>query len=128
VAEKWPVDGYVSLLPSGAIHVIEMENVLPSKMYASALMHGGVVNRGSHLDGYYTSRPALTADGELIFWRNDELQVVDGGLRRRTLARVPSRGETVVLSDMHLDRGGTLAFTLEDVLWTRESQFRPFSE
>jgi hypothetical protein len=128
VVDKWPVDGYVTSLPSGAIHVIELENMLPSEMHASALMKGGVVNRGPHLDGYHTSRPALTADGELIFWRNDELQVVDAGLRRRTLARVPSQEETDFPSDMHLDGLGTLAFTLGDVLWTTESRFRPFGD
>ena len=127
VVDKWPVDGYVTSLPSGAIHVIELENMLPSQMHASALMKGGVVNRGPHLDGYYTSRPALTTDGELIFWRNDELQVLDAGLRRQKLAQVPSQEENDFPSDMHLDGVGTLAFTLGDGLWTTESPFRPFS-
>jgi hypothetical protein len=124
IADTWPVDGYVTSLPSGAIHVIEMQNLLPSETHASALLQGGVVDRGPHLDGYYTSRPALTADGELIFWRNDELQVVDVGLRRRTLAHVPAR-EHDFPSDMHLDGLGTLAFTLGDGLWTTETGFRP---
>lgn len=129
VVDKWPVDGYVASLPSGAIHVIELENVLPSEMHASALLEGGVVSRGPHLDGYRTTRPALTADGELIFWRNDELQVVDAELRRRTLARAPSqKKETDFTSDMHLHVDGTLAFTLGDGLWTMESRFRPFSD
>jgi hypothetical protein len=126
VVDTWPVDGYVSSLLSGSIHVIEMENMLPSETHASALMKGGVVKRGPHLDEYYTSRPALTADGELIFWRNDELQVVDAELRRRTLARVPSQEGSYFPSDMHLDAAGTLAFTLGNVLWTAESRFRPF--
>ena len=128
VVDKWPVDGYVTSLPSGAIHVIELENMLPSQMHASALMQGGVVNRGPHLDGYYTSRPALTVDGDLIFWRNDELQLLDAGLRRRKLARVPSQEGTAFPSDMHLDGIGTLAFTLGNGLWTMESRFRPFSD
>jgi hypothetical protein len=127
VADSWPVDGYVTSLPSGAIHVIEMENILPSESHASALMKGGSVNRGPHLDEFYTSRPALTADGELIFWRNDELQVVDAELRLRTLAPVPSQEGSSFPSDMHLDAAGTLSFTLGNVLWTAESQFRPFS-
>lgn len=115
VVDKWPIDGYVASLPSGAIHVIELESVLPSGMHASALMKNGVVNRGPPLDGYDTSRPAVTLDGELIFWRNDELQVIDAQLRRRSLDRVPSREETDFPSDMHLDEAGTLAFTLGSI-------------
>jgi hypothetical protein len=127
VADTWPVDGYVTSLPSGAIHVIELENVMPSEMHATALMRDGVVNRGPHLDGYHTSRPALTADGELIFWRNDELQVLDARLRRRSIARVPAHEDTDVPSEMHLDGVGTLAFTLGRDLWTTESKFRPLT-
>lgn len=127
VVDKWPVDGYVTRLPSGAIHVIELENILPSRMHASALLDGRVVKRGPHLDGYRTSRPALTVDGELIFWRNDELQVVDAELRRRTLDRAPAQDEAEFPSDMHLGRAGMLAFTLGDALWIAESAFRPFS-
>ena len=70
--------------------------------------------------------PALIAERELGDWRNDELQVLDAGLRRRKLAQVPSQEETDFPSDMHLDGVGTLAFTLGNDLWTTESPFRPF--
>jgi hypothetical protein len=121
--ERWPSDGYVALLPTSAIHVIELENVLPSRTHASALLPGGVVRRGAHLPEFYTSRPALTADGELVFWRNGKLQVVDSELRQRTLAPAPS-GE-IFPSRMHLTAEGTLAFTLGNRLWVEESDFRP---
>jgi hypothetical protein len=122
--ERWPSDGYVALLPTGAIHVIELENMVPSRTHASALLPGGDVRRGAHLPEFYTSRPALTADGELVFWRNGELQVVDPELRQRTLAPAPS-GETHAPSRMHLTAEGTLAFTLGSRLWVEESDFRP---
>jgi hypothetical protein len=121
--KRWPSDGYVALLPTGAIHVIELENVLPSRTHATALLPGGDVRRGAHLPEFYTSRPALTADGELVFWRNDELQVVDPELRQRRLAPAPS-GETDP-SMMYLTAEGTLAFTLGSRLWVEESDFRP---
>jgi hypothetical protein len=122
--ERWPSDGYVALIPTGAIHVIELENVLPSRTHASALLPGGAVRRGAHLPEFYTSRPALTADGELVFWRNGELQVVDPELRQRTLAPAPS-GELDAPSRMHLTAEGTLAVTLGSRLGVEESDFRP---
>jgi hypothetical protein len=123
--ERWPSDGHVAILPAGAIHVIELENVLPSRTHATALLPGGDVRRGAHLPEFYTSRPALTADGELVFWRNGELQVVDPELRQRTLAPAPSGEEVDFPSRMHLTTEGTLAFTLGGRLWVEESDFRP---
>ena len=120
---RWPSDGYVAILATGAIHVIELENVLPSRTHASALLPGGDVRRGAHLPEFYTSRPALTADGELVFWRNGELQVVDPELCQRTLAPAPSEKEDP--SRMHLTAEGTLAFTLGGRLWVEESDFQP---
>jgi hypothetical protein len=122
--ERWPSDGHVAILPAGAIHVIELENVLPSRTHATALLPGGDVRKGARLPEFYTSRPALTADGELVFWRNGELQVVDPELRQRTLGPAPS-GELEDPSRMHLTAEGTLAFTLGSRLWVEESDFRP---
>jgi len=122
--ERWPSDGYAAILAAGAIHVVELENILPSQRHASALLPGGEVRRGAHLPGFHTSRPALTPDGELVFWRNGELQVVDPELRQRTLAQAPS-GELDAPSNMHLTAEGTLAFTLGGRLWVEETDFRP---
>lgn len=124
--DNWPTDGYVVALASGDVHVIEMENIEPSRMHAVALRPGGSVKRGAHLDGYYTSKPALTVDGEMVFWRNEKLQVVDVELNRRTLERVPSEDpDGDAPSRMHLGSDGTLAFTLESRLWVAQTDFRP---
>jgi hypothetical protein len=49
--------------------VIELENVLPSKMHLARLLPGGAVTKGYWLDGYYTSRPLLNAGGTAYFFR-----------------------------------------------------------
>jgi len=123
ILDRWDSDGYVTALPSGAIHVIELENILPSRTHASALLPGGIIRRGAHLDEFYTSRPALTADEELVFWRNGEVQVIDGELKSRSLAQVTSVGPAST-SEMHLDADGTLAFTLASHLWVENTDFR----
>jgi hypothetical protein len=63
--EGWPCDGFVAILPAGAIHVIELEN-MPSRTHASELLPGGALRRGARLPGFYTTRPALTTDGQLV--------------------------------------------------------------
>jgi hypothetical protein len=100
-----------------------LENVLASRTHASALLPGGAVRRGAHLPEFHTSRPALTADGELVFWGNGQLQVIVPELRQRALAPAPS-GE-INPSTMYLTAEGTLAFTLGSRLWVEESDFRP---
>jgi hypothetical protein len=124
ILDRWDSDGYVTALPSGPIHVIELENMLPSRTHASALLPGGIIKRGAHLEGFYTSRPALTADEELVFWRSGELLAIDRQLRARILAQVPS-GELDYPSGMYLGADGTLAFTLGSRLWVDETDLRP---
>lgn len=67
VSERWASHGHY--LVDDRVRVIELENTLPSKMHLARLLPGGVVERGDWLDGYYTSRPLLGADGTAYFFR-----------------------------------------------------------
>jgi hypothetical protein len=67
VSERWASHGYY--LVGDDIRVIELENGLPPKMHLVRLLPGGAVTKGEWLDGYYTSRPLLSADGTAYFFR-----------------------------------------------------------
>ncbi|HSS78553.1 MAG TPA: hypothetical protein VLV54_17640 [Thermoanaerobaculia bacterium] len=69
--ERWGSHGYYVI--GGEVRVIEMKNVLPSKMHLVQLLPGGEVTKGAWLDGYYTSRPFLGTDGTIYFFRDGEL-------------------------------------------------------
>jgi hypothetical protein len=68
VHTRWATHGYY-VTEGDDVRVIEMENTLPSKMHLVRLLAGGAVQKGAWLDGYYTSRPCLLADGTLLFFR-----------------------------------------------------------
>jgi hypothetical protein len=69
---RWASHGHY-LVSETDVRVIEMENVLPSKMHLARLLPGGVVVRGARLDGYYTAKPSLRADNTALFFRNGAL-------------------------------------------------------
>jgi hypothetical protein len=67
VLERWASHGYY--LVDDCVRLIELENVVPSKMHLARLDPGGKVTRGDWLDGYYTSRPLLDANRTVYFFR-----------------------------------------------------------
>jgi hypothetical protein len=67
VLDRWSSHGYYVV--DDGVRVIELENVQPSKMHLVRLLPGGAVTKGEWLDGYYTSRPLLGADGTVYFFR-----------------------------------------------------------
>ncbi len=72
VHTRWASHGYY-VVEGDDVRVIEMENVLPSKMRLVRLLAEGAVEKGARLKGYYTSEPYLQADGTLLFFRAGEL-------------------------------------------------------
>jgi hypothetical protein len=128
VLDKWSTDGFPVVLPDGIIRVVEMENMLPSRMHVCELAPQGEVRKGPWLDEYYTTRPAVSDQGDLVFCRNGEIICIDANLRRHVLAREASWAHTdfAVLSAMHLRGDGTLAFTIDAELVTLATALRPY--
>ncbi len=85
VKQRWPSHGYSVLTETGQICLVEMENVLPSKMHFSILERDGSVTRGPHPDDYYTTYPVLTCDNAIAFWRGGALILIDAELRNHVL-------------------------------------------
>jgi hypothetical protein len=77
VHTRWASHGYY-VIEGDEVRVIEMENRLPSTMHLVRLRTGGSVEKGAWLDGYYTSRPHLRADGAVLFFRAGALLAARG--------------------------------------------------
>lgn len=68
VADQWNSHGH-HVVRDGDIRVIELRND-SGVMHVTRLKPGGTVVRGDPLDGYYTSRPCVSTDGLLLFFRH----------------------------------------------------------
>ena len=91
VPERWASHGYY--LVGDGVRVIELENTLPSKMHLVRLLRGGAVTKGEWLDGYYTSRPLLGADGTAYFFRKGAvLAARDLSIDERIVLTAPDDG------------------------------------
>lgn len=69
---RWASHGYY-LVTEADVRVVEMANVLPSKMHLARLLPNGAVVQGARLDGYQTSRPCQRRDGTALFVRDGAL-------------------------------------------------------
>jgi hypothetical protein len=80
----------------------------------------GTARDGPLLSGYYTTYPALDADGNTVLWRDGRLLVVDADLRARVVfARADDRP---VMSRILLLDHGQVVFTLHDeILFVRDT-------
>jgi hypothetical protein len=65
IADRWASHGYY-VVRDGDIRIVELGN----DGRVTRIQSGGTVVRGALLDGYYTSRPCLTAEGLLLFFRH----------------------------------------------------------
>lgn len=91
VSDRWASHGHY--LVGDCVRVIELENRLPSKMHLARLLPGGTVTKGEWLDGYYTSRPLLVADGTAYFFRKGAvLAARDLSLDERIMLTAPDDG------------------------------------
>jgi hypothetical protein len=106
VRERWNSHGYYVI--GDEWRVIELENVLPSKMHLARLDAGGLVTRGDRLEGYYTSRPWCSPDGTVYFFRRGELLAARGlAITGRLVLEAP---ETGLYATRIVARGPSLYF------------------
>jgi hypothetical protein len=109
VAERWASHGYY--LVGDGVRVIELENTRPSRMHLVRLLPGGAVAKGEWLDGYYTSRPLLGADGTAYFFRKGAVFAArDLSIDERLVLTAPDHGlfSTAIAGG---ERGFYLAYT-----------------
>ncbi|HZO67965.1 MAG TPA: hypothetical protein VFB74_23455 [Kribbellaceae bacterium] len=83
--QNWPSHGMMLVDRHGTIRGPESENRLPSRSLFRVLNADGSLRDGPPLSGYYTTYPALDADGSAVFWRDGRLLAIDSGLQMREL-------------------------------------------
>jgi hypothetical protein len=98
----------------GTIRGPESENTLPSRSRFRVFNPDGSMRDGSPLTGYYTSYPALDADGTAVFWRDGALLATDVGLHQHELFTMTD--DRAVMSRVLLLEHGTVAFALDNEL------------
>jgi hypothetical protein len=128
VRQRWPSHGYIVLTETGQIRLVEMENVLPSKMHFSILDLDGSVIQGPHLDDYYTTYPVLTRDNTTAFWRSGSLILIDAELQKHVLYTDPQLSNHALMSRMLLSEDGKLIFTLGQELWIADARLKPLAK
>lgn len=87
--QHWKTHGYIIISENGEFRIIEMENVLPSRMHVGILRPDGSVERGAYLDSYYTSYPVIDSNDNIWFWRNGKVYRVDADLRIHPIIEIP---------------------------------------
>jgi hypothetical protein len=103
----WESHGYTVITETGEPRVVEMDN---SRAYTHfvLLQENGEVKRGPRLDSYHTIYPAISRQGDSVFWRNGALHLVSLSLEKRVLLADP---ETECWGRMLLSDAGTLFFS-----------------
>src|SRR5262245_32262287 len=109
------------------MRLVEMENVLPSKMHVSLLERDGSVRKGPHLDDYSTTYPVMTRDGTMAFWRGGTLSMIDRDLERHVLYADAQLSERALMSRMLLSDQGHVIFTLDQELWIVDAGLGPLA-
>ncbi len=106
---RWASHGALTVDPAGVIRCVEMENRLPSPSNFRVFGARGSLVGGPPLSGYYTSHPALDVSGNVVFFRDRKLRVIDPELRERVFATTDE--DEQLLGRIVLLRDGLVAFT-----------------
>ncbi|WP_240670257.1 hypothetical protein [Actinoplanes solisilvae] len=113
--QTWPSHGMMLVDHHGAIRGPESENVVPSGSRYRVLNADSSLTDGPPLSGYYTTYPALDADGTAVFWRDGKLLTIDSDLQARTL--FAQDDDRAVMSRVLLLEHGRVVFSLHGELF-----------
>lgn len=117
IIDKWKSVGTTVISKDKEISLIEMDNASSSKLYHSKLDSNGRIARGSKIDGYYIIYPVLDHLGNMIFWRNKELMIIDSNSKRHSLMKIDFEKEPNTSRRMLLFDEGQLIFSLNKELY-----------
>lgn len=117
IIDNWKSVGATVISKDKEISLIEMDNSSSSKLYHSKLVGDGKVTRGSKIDGYYMIYPVLDHFGNMIFWRNKELMIIDSNSKRHSLMKIDFEKEPHTSRRMLLFNEGQIIFSLNNELY-----------
>ncbi|MGY3795150.1 hypothetical protein [Aquimarina sp. 433] len=117
IIEKWESVGAVVVNSNDEIFAIEMDNNTSSKLHFVELKKGGKVKKGKRIPGYYIINPVIDDLGNTIFWRNNELMIMDHrGILHKLFSVEPTERDWT--SDrMLLYKKGILVFSVNENLY-----------
>lgn len=111
---QWASHGLLLVDRDGGIRGPEYENVVPSRSRFRGFAEDGTLAGGPALSGYYTTYPALDANGTAVFWRDGKLVTVDAGFELREL--FAQDDDRAVMSRVLLLADGQVVFALHGEL------------
>jgi hypothetical protein len=117
IIERWESVGATVVNSNDEIFAIEMDNHADSKLHFVELRRGNEIKKGKRIPGYYIIHPVLDDLGNVIFWRNNELIIVDnkGNLHKLFATKPTERDWTS--NRMLLYQSGILVFSVNENLY-----------
>jgi len=113
ILQHWQSHGYIVISQQAEMRVVEMQNILPSKMSFAIFELSGEIRKGPHLPRYRTAYPSIDKSGNVTFWREGELLTVDTQMNLKSLYSSPSdKPHLTMFSRTLLLESDKLAFTV----------------
>ncbi len=100
-----------------------MENRVPSRSHVVIFKPDGTVTKGPHLPGYYTTYPVLDEENNIIFWRGQELLLIDKDLNKQVLYTDPTVPDSFFPSRLLSNQEGNFVFAAQEELWIFEQLY-----
>jgi len=117
IIERWKSVGTSVVNSNDEIFAIEMDNHSDSKLHFVELKKGNEVKKGRRIPGYYIVHPVLDDLGNVIFWRNNELVIVDNKGNLHKLFAIKPTERDWTSNRMLLHQSGILVFSVNENLY-----------
>lgn len=112
----WKTHGYIVISENDTLRIIEMSNRSPSQVHAAILESDGSIQRGDHLEDYYTSYPVLDTNDNMWFWRSGAIYQIDSNLKKYKIYETPLSKHALTTRMLLLS--GKLVFASGKDLWS----------
>lgn len=117
IVERWKSVGTTIVNSKDEIFAIEMDNHSDSKLHFVELKSGNKVKKGGVIPGCSIIYPVLDDSGNVAFWRNNELTIIDNkGYLHKLFALEPTDRDWTS-NRMLLHQKGTLVFSVNESLY-----------
>ena len=117
IIESWASAGKAVVNSHEQKFAIEMDNRSSSKLHFVALKKERKVKKGKRIPGYYIIYPVLDDLGNVVFWRDNTLMIIDKEGKLHTPFSLTPTDRDWTSNRMLLHQRGTLVFSVNDNLY-----------